>query len=181
MADFLIIAVVAIALIFDFVNGFLQKIYDDGTWAKLWKATIGQVVEGLTTAPVLRDLSRRLGIELPVGRRCCMPDERVRPAEARGHPGELERVAEALAADGRTKVHDTIDTGDLGGILGATRLEQLGDTRRAAGAVTHPVDHERFLDDLPDAHARVERRVRVLEHELHALGHVIQPDLHRLV
>lgn len=35
----------------DFVNGFLQKIYDDGTWAKLWKATIGQVVEGDTPAP----------------------------------------------------------------------------------------------------------------------------------
>jgi glycerol-3-phosphate dehydrogenase (NAD(P)+) len=27
---------------------------------------IGQVVEGLTTAPVLRDLSRRLGVELPI-------------------------------------------------------------------------------------------------------------------
>jgi glycerol-3-phosphate dehydrogenase (NAD(P)+) len=29
-------------------------------------AEIGQVVEGLTTAPVLRDLSHRLGIELPI-------------------------------------------------------------------------------------------------------------------
>jgi glycerol-3-phosphate dehydrogenase (NAD(P)+) len=29
-------------------------------------AQIGQVVEGLTTAPVLRDLSRRLGIEMPI-------------------------------------------------------------------------------------------------------------------
>ena len=29
-------------------------------------AEIGQTVEGLTTAPVLRDLSRRLGIELPI-------------------------------------------------------------------------------------------------------------------
>jgi glycerol-3-phosphate dehydrogenase (NAD(P)+) len=29
-------------------------------------STIGQVIEGLTTAPVLRDLSRRLGIELPI-------------------------------------------------------------------------------------------------------------------
>ena len=27
---------------------------------------IGQVVEGLTTAPVLRDLSRRVGVELPI-------------------------------------------------------------------------------------------------------------------
>jgi glycerol-3-phosphate dehydrogenase (NAD(P)+) len=30
------------------------------------RAQIGMVVEGLTTAPVLRDLSRRLGIELPI-------------------------------------------------------------------------------------------------------------------
>src|SRR5204863_1056665 len=32
---------------------------------------IGQVVEGLTTAPVLRDLSRRLGIELPITESVC--------------------------------------------------------------------------------------------------------------
>ncbi len=29
-----------------FVNAWLQKIYTDGTWAKLWKATIGTVVKG---------------------------------------------------------------------------------------------------------------------------------------
>jgi glycerol-3-phosphate dehydrogenase (NAD(P)+) len=34
-------------------------------------ARIGMVVEGLTTAPVLRDLSRRLGIELPVTEGVC--------------------------------------------------------------------------------------------------------------
>ncbi len=34
-------------------------------------AEIGQVVEGLTTAPVLRDLSRRLGIELPTTEGAC--------------------------------------------------------------------------------------------------------------
>jgi glycerol-3-phosphate dehydrogenase (NAD(P)+) len=32
---------------------------------------IGHVVEGLTTAPVLRDLSRRLGIELPITEAVC--------------------------------------------------------------------------------------------------------------
>ena len=32
---------------------------------------IGQVVEGLTTAPVLRDLSHRLGIELPITEAVC--------------------------------------------------------------------------------------------------------------
>ncbi len=35
------------------------------------RAAIGQVVEGLTTAPVLRDLSHRLGIELPITEGVC--------------------------------------------------------------------------------------------------------------
>jgi glycerol-3-phosphate dehydrogenase (NAD(P)+) len=35
------------------------------------KATVGQVVEGLTTAPVLRDLSRRIGVELPITEGVC--------------------------------------------------------------------------------------------------------------
>jgi glycerol-3-phosphate dehydrogenase (NAD(P)+) len=34
-------------------------------------AEIGEVVEGLTTAPVLRDLARRLGIELPITEGVC--------------------------------------------------------------------------------------------------------------
>jgi glycerol-3-phosphate dehydrogenase (NAD(P)+) len=37
-----------------------------GASAEDAKAEIGQVVEGLTTAPVLRDLSRRIGVELPI-------------------------------------------------------------------------------------------------------------------
>jgi glycerol-3-phosphate dehydrogenase (NAD(P)+) len=35
------------------------------------KAAIGQVVEGLTTAPVLRDLSHRVGVELPITEGVC--------------------------------------------------------------------------------------------------------------
>jgi glycerol-3-phosphate dehydrogenase (NAD(P)+) len=35
------------------------------------KRRIGQVVEGLTTAPVLRDLSRRIGVELPITEGVC--------------------------------------------------------------------------------------------------------------
>lgn len=35
------------------------------------RATIGQTVEGLTTAPVLRDLSRRLRVELPITEGVC--------------------------------------------------------------------------------------------------------------
>ena len=34
-------------------------------------AEIGQVVEGLTTAPVLRDLAHRLGVELPITESVC--------------------------------------------------------------------------------------------------------------
>jgi glycerol-3-phosphate dehydrogenase (NAD(P)+) len=34
-------------------------------------AEIGMVVEGLTTAPVLRSVSRRLGIELPITEGVC--------------------------------------------------------------------------------------------------------------
>ncbi len=35
------------------------------------RAEIGMVVEGLTTAPILRDLSRRLGIEMPITEGVC--------------------------------------------------------------------------------------------------------------
>jgi glutamate transport system substrate-binding protein len=34
-----------------FVNDFLTKIYDDGSWAKLWKATIGTIVKGDAPKP----------------------------------------------------------------------------------------------------------------------------------
>jgi glycerol-3-phosphate dehydrogenase (NAD(P)+) len=37
-----------------------------GASAEEAKAAIGQVVEGLSTAPALRDLSRRIGVELPI-------------------------------------------------------------------------------------------------------------------
>jgi glycerol-3-phosphate dehydrogenase (NAD(P)+) len=42
-----------------------------GASADAAAAEIGQVVEGLTTAPVLRDLSRRLGVELPITEGVC--------------------------------------------------------------------------------------------------------------
>jgi glycerol-3-phosphate dehydrogenase (NAD(P)+) len=42
-----------------------------GATAEEAKAQIGQVVEGLTTAPVLRDLSHRLGVELPITEGVC--------------------------------------------------------------------------------------------------------------
>jgi glycerol-3-phosphate dehydrogenase (NAD(P)+) len=42
-----------------------------GSSAEEAQAAIGMVVEGLTTAPVLRDLSHRLGIELPITEGVC--------------------------------------------------------------------------------------------------------------
>jgi len=42
-----------------------------GATADEARAEIGQVVEGLTTAPVLRDLSRRIGVELPITEGVC--------------------------------------------------------------------------------------------------------------
>jgi glycerol-3-phosphate dehydrogenase (NAD(P)+) len=42
-----------------------------GATAEEARAQIGQVVEGLTTAPVLRDLGRRLGIDLPITEGVC--------------------------------------------------------------------------------------------------------------
>jgi hypothetical protein len=46
---------------------------DGGSRARADEAAreIGQVIEGLTTAPVLRDLARRLGIELPITEGVC--------------------------------------------------------------------------------------------------------------
>ena len=47
-------------------------------------------------------------------------------------------------------------------------LQQLGDLRRAAlGAASPAVDRERLGDDVADGHARVERRVGILEDHLH--------------
>jgi glycerol-3-phosphate dehydrogenase (NAD(P)+) len=42
-----------------------------GMSAEQAKAQIGQVVEGLATAPVLRDLSHRIGVELPITEGVC--------------------------------------------------------------------------------------------------------------
>jgi glycerol-3-phosphate dehydrogenase (NAD(P)+) len=42
-----------------------------GSTADEAAVTIGQVIEGITTAPVLRDLSHRLGVELPITEGVC--------------------------------------------------------------------------------------------------------------
>jgi glycerol-3-phosphate dehydrogenase (NAD(P)+) len=53
-----------------------------GATAAEARAEIAMAVEGLTTAPVLRDLSRRLGIELPITEAVCAVLEGVGPREA---------------------------------------------------------------------------------------------------
>ena len=53
-----------------------------GATAAEARAEIAMAVEGLTTAPVLRDLSRRLGIELPITEAVCAVLDGVGPREA---------------------------------------------------------------------------------------------------
>ncbi len=52
-------------------NRHAGELIAQGATAEEAIATIGQVVEGLTTAPVLRDLSHRLRIELPITEGVC--------------------------------------------------------------------------------------------------------------
>jgi glycerol-3-phosphate dehydrogenase (NAD(P)+) len=52
-------------------NRHAGELIAQGATAAEAAAQIGQVVEGLTTAPVLRDLSHRLGIELPITEGVC--------------------------------------------------------------------------------------------------------------
>ena len=53
----------------------------------------------------------------------------------------------------------------------ADDVEQLADPRRAVAARADPVHDERLADDVADGHARVERRVRILEDDLHLAAH----------
>jgi glycerol-3-phosphate dehydrogenase (NAD(P)+) len=52
-------------------NRHAGELIAQGATADEAAAQIGQVIEGLTTAPVLRDLSRRMGIELPITEGVC--------------------------------------------------------------------------------------------------------------
>ena len=52
-------------------NRHAGELIAQGATAEEAAAQIGQVVEGLTTAPVLRDLSHRMGIELPITEGVC--------------------------------------------------------------------------------------------------------------
>jgi glycerol-3-phosphate dehydrogenase (NAD(P)+) len=52
-------------------NRHAGELIAQGSTAEQAIAAIGQTVEGLTTAPILRDLSHRLGVELPITEGVC--------------------------------------------------------------------------------------------------------------
>src|SRR5205809_813725 len=56
----------------------------------------------------------------------------------------------------------------------ADEVKELGDPIAPRPAVTQAVDDERLLDDLSRAHARVERRVRILKDDLHIAPRLAQ-------
>ena len=83
--------------------------------------------------------------------------ERERPRDADALPlaaGEL--VREAVRVLGRE----------------ADRAQQLVDARRALLAAVAAVDAQRLGDDVADRHPRIERRVRILEDDLHLAPHL---------
>ena len=84
--------------------------------------------------------------------------------------------ADALALPARELVRVAL------GVLGveADRLEQLGDALLALGLGADVVDLERLADDVADAHARVERGVRVLEDDLHVAAQRVHLAARRL-
>src|SRR5262245_47672115 len=51
--------------------------------------------------------------------------------------------------------------------LETDQLEELDDARASLLDAADPMDAKRLLDDAADAHARVQRRVRILKHDLH--------------
>ena len=110
-------------------------------------AEIGKVVEGLTTAPVLRDLSHRLGIELPITEAVCavlsgMPrSDLLASLMGRRRPGYTERV-KALARSG---ARSAIALAGCGG-------NDTAAARRRSGSRPRPSAHRlRELDSSLDS------------------------------
>src|SRR5207253_9347209 len=56
----------------------------------------------------------------------------------------------------------------------ADEMKELGDPLAPPPAVAQAVDDERLLDDLSRAHARIERRVRILKDDLHVAPRLTQ-------
>src|SRR5438309_68852 len=95
-------------------------------------------------------------------------------AAARGRvrrAGDVALEHDPLAPPARELVREAVP------VLGAQphRPEQLGDALLAVPAPVEPVDPEGLADDVTHRHARVQRRVRVLEDDLH-----LAPDLAHL-
>src|SRR5262249_3650334 len=54
-------------------------------------------------------------------------------------------------------------------------VEEFGDAHLALRACADAVDDQRFFDNLPRPHARVQRRVRILKDDLHVAARLAQP------
>ena len=58
------------------------------------------------------------------------------------------------------------------GVLESDQVQQFGDAVASLVPRPYPMDLERFRDNVPDTHPRVERRVRILEDDLHVTPHL---------
>ncbi len=70
---------------------------------------------------------------------------------------------DALALTAAELVRKAIE---MGGVE-TDKPEELPDALLACSPIAKPVNDERLLDDLLRAHSRIQRRIRVLKHDLH--------------
>ena len=99
------------------------------------------VVEGLTTAPVLRDLSRRLGVEMPITEGVCARARRRAPERPR-------RVADGARADPNRRVSSRR------GALRTTARIRYGDAHRSFSFTSESVTEghpDKIADQISDA------------------------------
>ena len=84
--------------------------------------------------------------------------------------GERARDADSLALAARELVRIAVREARVE----ADDVEQLADADAAVAARADPVHDQRLADDVSDRHPRVERRVRVLEDDLHLAPHLAE-------
>ena len=122
------------------------------------KAEIGMVVEGLTTAPVLRDLSHRLGVELPITEGvCAVLDGHAarRPARRADGARPDRRVGQERSASGSLRR----DGGRVVPLHAPSRSPRVIPTRSPTRSRT------RVLDAVLRGRSRGPRRLRDADHD----------------
>src|SRR5207237_1724687 len=87
-----------------------------------------------------------------------------------GIEGERARDADALPLATRELVRVAVREIRVE----ADGLEQVAHARLAAAAGADAVHRQRLGDDVPDGHAGVERRIRILEDDLHFAPYLAQ-------